>query len=108
MASGPRQAAAGASYGGHLAYWMEATTTRYRAIVAHAGAINPETQWGTSDVIFGREVMFGSPVWERGDVWRDQNAMLYATKYKTPILLTVGERDFRVPLNNTLQPAGPT
>lgn len=98
-----RQAAAGASYGGHLAYWMEATTTRYRAIVAHAGAINPETQWGTSDGIYHREIMFGGPVWERGDVWKDQNAMLYAPKYKTPILLTVGERDFRVPLNNTLQ-----
>ena len=27
---GTRQAAAGASYGGHLANWMEATTTRYK------------------------------------------------------------------------------
>ncbi|HYI93808.1 MAG TPA: prolyl oligopeptidase family serine peptidase, partial [Bryobacteraceae bacterium] len=37
---GTRQAAAGASYGGHLANWMQATTTRYKALISHAGLIN--------------------------------------------------------------------
>ena len=32
-----RQAAGGASYGGHLANWLEATTTRYRCLISHAG-----------------------------------------------------------------------
>ena len=32
-----RQAAAGASYGGHLANWLEATTGRYKCLVSHAG-----------------------------------------------------------------------
>ena len=35
---GSRQAAAGASYGGHLANWMQASTTRYKALVSHAGS----------------------------------------------------------------------
>ena len=39
---GTRQAAAGASYGGHLANWLEATTTRYKCLVAHAGSMNLE------------------------------------------------------------------
>jgi dipeptidyl aminopeptidase/acylaminoacyl peptidase len=30
---GTRQAAAGASYGGHLANWMEASTTRYKCLI---------------------------------------------------------------------------
>jgi hypothetical protein len=47
-----RQVAAGASYGGHLANWLEATTTRYKAIVSHAGEANIEAQWGTSDGIY--------------------------------------------------------
>jgi dipeptidyl aminopeptidase/acylaminoacyl peptidase len=34
---GSRLAAGGASYGGHLANWLQATTTRYKAIVSHAG-----------------------------------------------------------------------
>jgi dipeptidyl aminopeptidase/acylaminoacyl peptidase len=33
---GMRMAAAGASYGGHLANWLEATTTRYKCMVSHA------------------------------------------------------------------------
>lgn len=98
-----RQAAAGASYGGHLAYWMAGETDRYRTLLAHAGAINMESQWGTSDIIFHREVNFGGPMWERGPVWTEQNPILRAARFRTPMLLTVGERDFRVPLNTTLE-----
>jgi dipeptidyl aminopeptidase/acylaminoacyl peptidase len=36
-------------------------------------------------------------------VWREQNAMRLAANFKTPILVSVGERDFRVPLSNTLE-----
>ena len=90
--------AGGASYGGHLANWMQATTTRYRCLVSHAGLINLESQWGTSDTIFHREVGNGGPVWEQGPVWREQNPIRYAKNFRTPILLSVGENDYRVPL----------
>jgi dipeptidyl aminopeptidase/acylaminoacyl peptidase len=100
---GSRQAAAGASYGGHLANWMQATTTRYRCLVSHAGLINLESQWGTSDTIYHREINNGGPVWEQGKVWREQNPVRHAGNFRTPMLLTVGERDFRVPLNQTLE-----
>lgn len=100
---GTRQAAAGASYGGHLANWMQATTTRYRTLISHAGLINLESQWGTSDTIYHREVGSGGPVWEQGPVWREQNPIRFAANFKTPILLSVGENDFRVPLNQTLE-----
>lgn len=100
---GSRQAAAGASYGGHLANWMQATTTRFKCLVSHAGLINVESQWGTSDAIYHREVNAGGPVWEQGKVWREQNPIRFAANFRTPILLTVGERDYRVPLNQTLE-----
>jgi dipeptidyl aminopeptidase/acylaminoacyl peptidase len=100
---GSRQAAAGASYGGHLANWMNATTTRYKTLISHAGLINLESQWGTSDTIYSREVNNGGPVWEQGAVWREQNPIRFAANFKTPILLSVGENDFRVPLNQTLE-----
>ncbi len=100
---GSRQAAAGASYGGHLANWMQATTTRYKTLISHAGLINLESQWGTSDVIYSREVNNGGPVWEQGPVWREQNPIRFAANFRTPILLSVGENDFRVPLNQTLE-----
>jgi dipeptidyl aminopeptidase/acylaminoacyl peptidase len=100
---GSRQAAAGASYGGHLANWMQATTSRYKTLISHAGLINLESQWGTSDIIYSREVNNGGPVWEQGSVWREQNPIRFAAKFRTPILLSVGENDFRVPLNQTLE-----
>ena len=98
-----RQAAAGASYGGHMANWLQATTTRYKTLISHAGLINLESQWGTSDTIYGREINNGGPVWEQGPVWREQNPIRFAAKFRTPILLSVGENDFRVPLNQTLE-----
>jgi dipeptidyl aminopeptidase/acylaminoacyl peptidase len=100
---GTRQAAAGASYGGHLANWLEATTTRYKCLISHAGLVNLESQWGTSDGIYHRELMAGGPVWEQNQVWRTQNPIRYAAHFKTPILLSVGEHDFRVPMNETLE-----
>jgi len=100
---GSRLCAAGASYGGHLANWIEATTTRYKCIVSHAGEVDLTSQWGTSDGIYGRELANGGPPWEGSPVWRDQSPITYAANWKTPMLLSIGERDFRVPINNTLE-----
>jgi dipeptidyl aminopeptidase/acylaminoacyl peptidase len=100
---GSRLCAAGASYGGHLANWIEATTTRYKCIVSHAGEVDLLSQWGTSDGIYGREVTNGGPPWEGNPVWRNQSPITYAANWKTPMLLSIGERDFRVPINNTLE-----
>ena len=101
-----RQAAGGASYGGHLANWLQSTTTRYKAIISHAGEADLIMQWGTSDSVFGREVNAGSPIWGDSKVWREQSPLLQAgnhargTGFKSPILITVGELDYRVPANN--------
>jgi dipeptidyl aminopeptidase/acylaminoacyl peptidase len=98
-----RQAAAGASYGGHLANWLEATTTRYRCLVSHAGLASLPAQWATSDEIHHRELMMGGPFWEKPEAWREQSPVSHARSFKTPLLLSVGENDFRVPLNNALE-----
>jgi dipeptidyl aminopeptidase/acylaminoacyl peptidase len=100
---GSRQAASGASYGGHLANWMQATTSHYKCLISHAGLVNSVSQWGSSDGIYGREVMNGGVPWEAGKTWKEQNPFNFANNFKTPILLTVGENDYRVPINNTIE-----
>jgi dipeptidyl aminopeptidase/acylaminoacyl peptidase len=100
---GSRQAAGGASYGGHLANWLEATTTRYKCLISHAGLSSLQTQWSTSDTNFHRELMMGGPYWENTAKWMEQSPIAYAKDFKTPMLLSVGENDFRVPMNNTLE-----
>ena len=99
---GERQAATGASYGGHLINWLQGSTVRFKALVGHAGLINLEGQWSTSDTIFHREVMNGGPAWGDSRIWREQSPSTYAGQFSTPILLTVGEKDFRVPINQTI------
>lgn len=104
-----RQAAGGASYGGHLSNWLQATTTRYRCFVSHAGLVNLESQWAASDVIYSRELNNGGPIWEQGPIWRGQNPVRLAgnhaqrTGWVTPVLVTVGELDYRVPASNAYE-----
>jgi dipeptidyl aminopeptidase/acylaminoacyl peptidase len=99
-----RQVAGGASYGGHLAFALEAWSgTRFKALIAHAGLINLESQWATSDTVYGRELMNMGPVWEQGEVWRTQSPARFAAQFKTPMLISVGEKDYRVPMNNTIE-----
>ncbi len=99
---GSRLAAGGASYGGHLSNWLQATTTRYRCLYSHAGLISLEGQWATSDVIYHRERNNGGLPWEGSPIWKEQSPFTYAKNFKTPVLLTIGVKDYRVPLNQTL------
>ena len=97
-----RQAAGGASYGGHLANWLEGTTTRYKAIISHAGLATLDMQWGMSDSIYHRELMMGGPYWDNPQKWIEQSPLAKAGNFRTPMLLSVGDNDFRVPAGNTL------
>ena len=99
---GSRQAAGGASYGGHLTNWLAGTTTRYKALISHAGLATLDMQWGMSDNIYHRELMMGSPYWESPQKWIAQSPLAKAGSFKTPMLMSVGENDFRVPEGNTL------
>ncbi len=97
-----RQAAAGASYGGHLVNWLQATTTRFETLIGHAGLVDLEGQYSSSDTIFHREIMNGGPAWENNPAWTEQSPASFAGDFATPILLTIGEKDFRVPVNQTI------
>ncbi len=97
-----RQAAAGASYGGHLVNWLLGTTTRFKTMVSHAGLIDMEGQWSSSDVIHHREINAGGPPWGDSPIWDEQSPSSFADNFQTPILFTIGEKDFRVPINQTI------
>jgi dipeptidyl aminopeptidase/acylaminoacyl peptidase len=99
---GTRQCALGASYGGYLMNWFNGHTNQFRCLVIHAGASNNESQYGVNDGGIGREWRMGGPVWEGKGQWLDQSPFRYAGKWKTPALITQGELDFRVPLNESI------
>jgi dipeptidyl aminopeptidase/acylaminoacyl peptidase len=98
-----RQAAAGASYGGYLMNWYNGSTTQFKALVNHAGAVNNESQYGVNDGGLQRELRMGAPIWETGKgQWFDQSPIRYSKSWKTPTLVTQGEQDFRVPLGESM------
>ena len=98
-----RQAAAGASYGGYLMNWFNGQTNQFKCMVNHAGAVNNESQYGINDGGLERELRMGAPIWEFGKgQWNDQSPIRYSQNWKTPMLITQGELDFRVPLNESM------
>ncbi len=98
-----RQAAAGASYGGYLMNWYNGTTTQFKALVNHAGAVNNESQYGVNDGGLERELRMGAPIWDTGKgQWFEQSPIRYAKSWKTPTLVTQGELDYRVPISESM------
>ena len=96
-------AAAGASYGGYLATWMLGHTEAFKALVNHAGVSDFIGQYG-SDVttgLFTSEVMGGLP-WNNPEGMQRNNPIAYAKHFKTPMLITHGEKDYRVPYGQSI------
>jgi dipeptidyl aminopeptidase/acylaminoacyl peptidase len=100
-----RLGAAGGSFGGYMVDWIAGHTTRFKALVSHAGPFNLENMNTATE-----ELWF--PEWEyEGDFWnptamRDEYRVfsphLYAKNFKTPTLVSGGELDFRVPYTEDL------
>jgi dipeptidyl aminopeptidase/acylaminoacyl peptidase len=100
---GARQAGVGASYGGYLMDWFEGNTKRFKCLVSHAGLSDNASFWGATDGGFYWESRNGGPVWEMKGAWREQSPANYAANFSTPMLVTQGEQDFRVPINQSLE-----
>jgi len=65
--------------------------------------VNLATQWGTSDAVYHREANMGGPPWALPEVWAAQNPINFADQWQTPVLVTIGMKDERVPLANSLE-----
>ncbi|MBM3755287.1 MAG: S9 family peptidase [Acidobacteria bacterium] len=100
---GSRQAAAGGSYGGYLMNWFEGNSMRFKCLVNHAGLTDNMSMWGSTDGAYYWEQRNGGPVWDRKGPWVDQSPSTYAANFKTPMLITHGERDYRVPISQAFE-----
>jgi dipeptidyl aminopeptidase/acylaminoacyl peptidase len=91
-----RIAAAGASYGGYMANWVEGHTDRFRAIVSHDGLYDLSTMFYSSDFVGGMPQEFHGAPWENPQALIDQAPITSAKNFKTPMLIIHGLRDYRV------------
>ena len=95
--------AAGASYGGYMANWLATHTNRFKAIVSHAGVWDLAAQYGGDIPWFLAHEMKGEP-WTSASYakWSPSAYAAELGKFKTPMLVTTGEKDYRVPYQQSL------
>jgi dipeptidyl aminopeptidase/acylaminoacyl peptidase len=98
-----RVAAAGASYGGYMADWLATHTNRFKTIVSHAGVWDFNSEYGGDIPWFLEFEMQGQP-WatENFRKWSPSTYAAALGQFKTPMLITAGEKDYRVPYQQSL------
>lgn len=99
---GDKMCAGGASYGGYLTDWVATRTDRFKCLISHAGPYNLESQWGATEELFFSDFEHGLP-WQDRTVYEQQSPHRFVDRIKTPMLLTHGELDYRVPYTNSLE-----
>jgi dipeptidyl aminopeptidase/acylaminoacyl peptidase len=98
-----RTAAMGGSFGGYMVNWLGTQTGRFRCLVSHAGVANMAAFTGVTDhppewyVEMGGEDPYRDP--ERFDRFAP---IRYIRQWRTPTLITHGERDYRCPIGEAL------
>jgi dipeptidyl aminopeptidase/acylaminoacyl peptidase len=92
--------AAGGSYGGYMANWINGHTSRFKALVSHAGPFNLENMATATEELWFTDWEYGGPPWDTkamASQYRVFSPHLYVKNFKTPTLVTGGELDYRVP-----------
>ena len=91
-----RIAAAGASYGGYMANWVEGHTDRFRTIVSHDGLYDLLGSIYSGDFVGGTLQEFKGTPWQNPQALIAQAPATYARNFHTPMLIIHGANDYRV------------
>jgi dipeptidyl aminopeptidase/acylaminoacyl peptidase len=100
---GSRLAAAGASYGGYMADWLQGHTQRFKAIISHSGVYNLTSEFGATEELWFPIWEMGGTPWEKPEAYEKWSPSSYVKDFHTPMLVTAGELDFRVPYTQSLE-----
>jgi dipeptidyl aminopeptidase/acylaminoacyl peptidase len=97
VADADRLGVMGASYGGYMTNWIVTQTSRFKAAAAGASIGHLEDLYYLTDA---GEVMaeYYKLPWENPDGYKRSSPLTHVAKVTTPILISHGDRDPRVPL----------
>ncbi|HYG12079.1 MAG TPA: S9 family peptidase, partial [Pyrinomonadaceae bacterium] len=98
LADPERLGVMGGSYGGFMTFWVITQTNRFKAAIGHAGISDWYSFYGQSDIPGLMEYGFGGVPWTAREVYEKWSPVRYADRVKTPLLITHGEQDRRVPI----------
>jgi dipeptidyl aminopeptidase/acylaminoacyl peptidase len=93
-----RLAVMGGSYGGFMTFWVITQTDRFKAAIGHAGISDWYSFHGQSDIPALMEYGFGGVPWIARETYVKYSPMSFVDRVKTPLMITHGEQDRRVPI----------
>jgi dipeptidyl aminopeptidase/acylaminoacyl peptidase len=99
---GDRTACLGGSFGGYMANWVAGHTDRFGAIVTHSGTWALDQKNDTADVAHNWLAWFGRPT-DHPDWYAENSPHRFADRISTPMLITHGNKDYRVPVSEALR-----
>jgi dipeptidyl aminopeptidase/acylaminoacyl peptidase len=86
----------GYSYGGYMTNWLITQTTRFKAAVTGAGAVEHVANWGNDDVTMDDAYFLGGKPWEAEANYNAEAAIWQFDKVTTPTHVVGGADDVRV------------
>ncbi len=100
--------AIGASYGGFSVYWLAGHHEgRFAALIAHAGIFNLEAQYLETEEMWFVNHDFGGPYWDASNATAQKTFATsphrFVNEWTAPILVTVGELDYRILASQGMQ-----
>ena len=91
-----RLAIGGYSYGGFMTNWLITETTRFKAAVTGAGAVEHAANWGNDDVTWDDAWYLNGKPWETPETYQSEAALFRMNRVKTPTHIVQGNSDVRV------------
>jgi dipeptidyl aminopeptidase/acylaminoacyl peptidase len=100
---GRRACSLGASYGGYMQNWIAGHwPDGFRCIVNHAGIFDARSMYYTTEELWFTEWENGGPYYDQVETHERFNPVHDVKNWRTPMLVTHGEKDFRVPYSQGL------
>jgi dipeptidyl aminopeptidase/acylaminoacyl peptidase len=99
--------AAGASYGGYMIDWLlghnNDRRAHFKTFVSHAGVFNLTSMYGVTEELWFAEWEFKGTPYDNPELYQKWSPNMFVKNFNTPTLVTQGEIDFRVPVDQGLQ-----
>jgi dipeptidyl aminopeptidase/acylaminoacyl peptidase len=86
----------GYSYGGYMTNWLITQTTRFKAAVTGAGAVEHAANWGNDDLTWDDAWYLSGTPWEKPQIYQSEAALFQMNKVTTPTHIVGGNADVRV------------
>ena len=101
--NGEKVCALGASYGGYMINWIAGKwPDRFDCFVNHDGLFDLRSFYYSTEELWFPEWDFSGPYYENAELYERWNPVAHVEKWKTPMMVIQGLKDYRVPPEQSL------